>query len=455
MNTQQKSVSQKVSKKVNYFHYSSVRNVLKKLRSVKSFLFYILPFSLLLGFFLPKATASLNSLGLTLIQLISFPAIPLILAAVIISTHAIFSLSKTKENDLKFTRNLFTGLITLMVFVSVFALLLALYQKPGILSPDGKLSIGRFMLDVTDIHLTLSAESEALVDPFQWIKNVLPINILGDASQGKTLKVISGSFLLGWGLSLLPSEKSEPLLTFIRSVYDVSLKVLDELLMFAPLVIVCLIAGSFATISSEMIVALLNLAICMLLASIASLGISRLIFKRFTTSEERRNLVYNPADKVFLLGLSTGSSLACYPAIVEAMEEMNRNSCHSEVSASLSLLVARMGNIIYNIIAIMFALNLFDVKITPFVVLEVLFFGIVTGISSAGLNGVSVVPTIALALTNFEIPVAPILVLLLAIDPILTLPRAATTSVLSLAISTLSSARKDVSVPNLELEPSH
>ena len=454
MNTQQKSVSQKVSKKVNYFHYSSVRNVLKKLRSVKSFLFYILPFSLLLGFFLPKATASLNSLGLTLIQLISFPAIPLILAAVIISTHAIFSLSKTKENDLKFTRNLFTGLITLMVFISVFALLLALYQKPGILSPDGKLSIGRFMLDVTDIHLTLSAESEALVDPFQWIKNVLPINILGDASQGKTLKVISGSFLLGWGLSLLPSEKSEPLLTFIRSVYYVSLKVLDELLMFAPLVIVCLIAGSFATISSEMIVALLNLAICMLLASIASLGISRLIFKRFTTSEERRNLVYNPADKVFLLGLSTGSSLACYPAIVEAMEEMNRNSTHSEVSASLSLLVARMGNIIYNIIAIMFALNLFDVKITPFVVLEVLFFGIVTGISSAGLNGVSVVPTIALALTNFEIPVAPILVLLLAIDPILTLPRAATTSVLSLAISTLSSARKDVSVPNLELEPS-
>ena len=454
MNTQQKSVSQKVSKKVNYFHYSSVRNVLKKLRSVKSFLFYILPFSLLLGFFLPKATASLNSLGLTLIQLISFPAIPLILAAVIISTHAIFSLSKTKENDLKFTRNLFTGLITLMVFVSVFALLLALYQKPGILSPDGKLSIGRFMLDVTDIRLTLSVESQAIEDPFQWIKNVLPINILGDASQGKTLKVISGSFLLGWGLSLLPSEKSEPLLTFIRSVYDVSLKVLDELLMFAPLVIVCLIAGSFATISSEMIVALLNLAICMLLASIASLGISRLIFKRFTTTEERRNLVYNPADKVFLLGLSTGSSLACYPAIVEAMEEMNRNSTHSEVSASLSLLVARMGNIIYNIIAIMFALNLFNVKITPFVVLEVLFFGIVTGISSAGLNGVSVVPTIALALTNFEIPIAPILVLLLAIDPILTLPRAATTSVLSLAISTLSSARKDVSVPNLELEPS-
>ena len=70
--------------------------------------------------------------------------------------------------------------------------------------------------------------------------------------------------------------------------------------------------------------------------------------------------------------------------------------------------------------------------------------GIVTGISAAGLNGVSVVPTIALALTYFQLPVAPILVLLLAIDPILTLPRAATTAVLSLAISTLSSGRNEI-----------
>ena len=83
---------------------------------------------------------------------------------------------------------------------------------------------------------------------------------------------------------------------------------------------------------------------------------------------------------------------------------------------------------------------------TPIVLAEVLVMGIVTGISAAGLNGVSVVPTIALALTNFQLPVAPILVLLLAIDPILTLPRAATTAVLSLAISTLSSGRKNLAL---------
>ena len=428
---------------ISYLNYSSLRNLLKKLRSLKSFLFFILPLSLVLGLFLPKAAGSLNTLGLTLIQLISFPAIPLILAAVIMSTYSIFSLSKTRDDDLRFTRNLFSGLIGLILFVSLLALLLALFQKPGILSPDGKLSIGRFMLDVTDIRLSLSSNAELISKPFEWLQNILPINLLGDASQGKTLKVISGSFLLGWGLSLLSKEKSQPLLSIVRGVYDVSLTVLDELLIFAPIVIICLISGSFATISSEMIVALLNLTICMLLASIASLGICRLIFKRFTSTRERELLKYNPVDKVFLLGLSTGSSLACYPAIVEAMSDINRNISHSEVSTSLSLFVSKMGNIIYNIIALIFALNLFEVRLTPFILLQVLILGIITGISAAGLSGVAVVPTIAFALTYFELPVGPILILLLAVDPILTLPRAATTAVLSLAIGTLSSGREE------------
>ena len=423
------------------FQYKSLRNSLRKLRSLKSFLFYILPISLLLGLLFPQASESLNSLGLSLIQLISFPAIPLVLAAVVLSTHSILTISKNKQSKFNFTRRLFITIITIVIFVSLFALLLALYQKPGILSPGGKLSIGRYMLDVTDINLSLFTENDGIVDNFKWFKDILPINIIADASDNETLKVITGSCLLGWGLSLLSGEKAEPLLLFIRSIYDVALKVLDELLLIAPLVIICLIAGSFATISSEMIVALLNLTICMLLGSVAALGISRLIYKRFTSLKERKNVQGNPADSVFLLGLSTGSSLACYPTIIRSMESLGRNTNQSEVAASLSLLVSSMGNIIYNIIAIIFALNLFEVILTPYKLVEVLVLGIVTGISAAGLTGVSVVPTIGLALTALALPVGPVLVLLLAVDPILTLPRAATTAVLSMSICTICSEK--------------
>ena len=433
--------------------YNTIRKALKKLRSLRSFLFYILPVSLILGLIFPQASESLNSFGISLIQLISFPAIPLVLAAVVLSTHSILTITRSKKSEFNFPRRLVLTIITLVIFVSLFALTLALYQKPGVLTPEGKLSIGRYMLDVADINLSLFSVDDGVIDNFKWFKDILPINIISDASNNKTLKVITGSCLLGWGLSLLSIDKAQPLLSFIRSVYDVSLKVLDELLLIAPLVVICLIAGSFATISSEMIVALLNLTICMLLGSIAALGLSRLIYKRFTSQSERKMLPDNPADSVFLLGLSTGSSLACYPSIIRTMDSMGRDTNQSEVAASLSLLVSSMGNIIYNIIAITFALNLFQVTLTPYKLLEVIVLGIVTGVSAAGLTGVSVVPTIALALTALALPVPPVLVLLLAVDPILTLPRAATTAVLSMAICTICSEPKDAS--DLEMRLQH
>lgn len=415
-----------------------IRKFLRSLRSLKAFLFFILPVSIFIGLLLPDAAGTLNSLGLTLIQLISFPAIPLVLTAVIISSFSILTISTPSASGFKFTKRLILALLAVIISISLFSLILALYQKPGMLSPVGRFSIGSFMLDVTDIRLSIKSVAATQVDPFEWAKQILPNNILTDASQGQTLKVITGSLLLGWGLSLMPQDKSKPLVSVLRSIYDLSVKVLDELLLIAPFVVICLISGAIATISSEIVFALLNLTICMVLASVASLGISRLIFKRYTTSDERSKFDSNPVDSVFLLGLSTGSSMACYPAIVRTLNMMDRNISHSEASASLSLLVARMGNILYNIIAIMFAINLFEVSITPALLIQILILGIVTGISAAGLNGVAVVPTISVALIALQIPVPPVLVLLLAIDPILTLPRAATTAVLSLAISVIS-----------------
>ena len=147
----------------------------------------------------------------------------------------------------------------------------------------------------------------------------------------------------------------------------------------------------------------------------------------------------NPVDSVFLLSLSTGSSMTAYPLLFETLTGMGRDKSEVEASASLSLLIARLGNVSYNVIAILFALNLYDVSITPIRVVEVIALGAITGISAAGLTGVATVPTITVALLYFQVPAPPILVLLLAIDPILTLPRAATTGVLAMAIAVVSS----------------
>ena len=417
-------------------------SILPALRKPRNFFFYILPFSIVLGRFVPDSAASaLNEAGVTMVQIIAFPAIPLVLSAVMISISNIFSVAdRSSEERIRFSSRFIISLSLSLVFGALLALLLSLYQSPGTLSPDAKLSIGQFMLDVTDIRIGASSVADSSVNNL-WVTKIIPSNIIADASSGATLKVISGSILAGLAISRLKSELTFPLISLLRSINTISVQLLNIVLNLAPLVLICLIAGAVSTINAEIIVALLNFTICVFLTAIASLGISRLVFRRFTSTRERADLSANPVDSIFLLCLSTGSSMSAYPIMFQTLKAMGRDESEVEASASLSLLIARLGNVTYNVIAIMFALNLYEVGITPIRLVEVAVLGIITGISAAGLTGIATVPTIAVALLYFQVPAPPVLVLLLAIDPILTLTRAATTGVLAMSISVIASVR--------------
>lgn len=417
-------------------------SVLPTLRKPRNFFLYILPFSIVFGRLIPSSYASaLNDAGLAMVQLIAFPAIPLVLSAVMISIANIFSPSnRTPSSRIQFSSRFIVSLSVTIILAALLAILLSIYQSPGVLSPDGKLSIGRFMLDITDIRIGSEAVASQGSSEF-WITKLVPSNILADASQGQTLRVITGSVLAGFEMSKLRPSLIQPLLSLLRSVNSTSVQVLNIVLNLAPLVLICLISGAVSTINAEIVVALLNFTICVFLTAIASLGISRLVFRRFTSTKERDSLNSNPVDSVFLLSLSTGSSMTSYPLMYETLIGIGRDEAEVEASASLSLLIARLGNVTYNVIAIMFALNLYEVGITPIRFIEIIVLGAFTGISAAGLTGVATVPTIGVALAYFQVPIPPVLVLLLAIDPILTLPRAATTGVLAMAISVISSSR--------------
>jgi len=414
---------------------------LTSLRSPRRFFFYVLPFAVILGRVAPPSIAdTFNDIGMSLVKLIAFPAMPLVLSAVMISMANIFGLNQSSSKQRRrFSGRFFFSVILSILIASFLAYILSVYQGAGELSPNGKLAIGRFMLDRADIHIGQSLVPVESNEEL-WIGRLIPVNLLADASQEKTIRVITGSILAGLAMSRLSSSATEPLMSLLRSINSISIQVLNIVLHLAPLVLVCLIAGAVSNINAEVVVALLNLTICVLLSALIFLGFSRLIFRRFTSTREREALHANPVDSVFLLSLSTGSSMSSYSLMYESLKAMGRNEAEVEASTSLSLLIACLGNVSYNVIAIVFALNLYDVSLSPLRMLEVMGLGVFTGISAAGLTGVATVPTIGVALAYFQVPAPPVLALLLAIDPILTLPKAATTSVLAMAISVVSSS---------------
>ena len=176
--------------------YNQLFSILPTLRKPRNFFLYILPFSIILGRVIPSSfAASLNEAGLAMVQLIAFPAIPLVLSAVMISIASIFSVSdRSPEDRIRFSGRFIAALVSTIVLAALLALLLSVYQVPGMLSPQGKLSIGRFMLDITDIRVGQAVADAGTSNEF-WIAKLVPINLLGDASSGQTLRGLhSGRF---------------------------------------------------------------------------------------------------------------------------------------------------------------------------------------------------------------------------------------------------------------------
>ena len=424
-------------------NYKIFKSFILKFRSIKSFLFIILPISIALGFFFPGASSFFNNTGISLIKLISFPAIPLVLSAVVLSIESIFKFQDNKNNKSSFPIKLFLTLIYIVFFAGIIGILVSLFIKPGLLSIEDKISIGQTMLQDSEIKINLISNPQ-ITEPSQsnsFLQSIIPTNIISDAANSSTLKIISGSLLAGLGLAAMPNDKSRDIISLLNGVNSLSIKILEELLILSPLMLIFLIAGALSSINIQLIIALLNLALCLLVASLAFLGISKLVFKKFTSSKERNLLNSNPLDDIYVLAFSTGSSMACYPTVVKTLKLIGREPDQAEASASLSLLVARVGNIMYNIIAIFFALNLYEINISPLVIFQVLIFGITTGIATAGLIGIAVLPSVGIALTFFNVPIEPIILLIVSIDPIIQLIRVSITGVSSMALSTIVCSR--------------
>ena len=214
-------------------------SILPALRKPRNFFLYILPFSIVFGRIIPTQLASsLNDVGLAMVQLIAFPAIPLVLSAVMISIANIFNEdNRTAQSRFRFSSRFVISLTLTILLASLLALLLSIYQAPGVLSPDGKLSIGRFMLDTTDIRVGGDVAASSISGDF-WITKIIPSNILADASAGQTLRVISGSVLAGLAMSRLNPGLTQPLLSLLRSVNTTSVQVLSIVLNLAPLVLI-------------------------------------------------------------------------------------------------------------------------------------------------------------------------------------------------------------------------
>jgi hypothetical protein len=113
----------------------------------------------------------------------------------------------------------------------------------------------------------------------------------------------------------------------------------------------------------------------------------------------------------------------------------NFNPDQADTATSINLLIGRTGPIAYVTVAAIFALNFFDLPLSLDVILKVITISILFGIATAGLHGVAAIAVMVQGIGDIGIPTQPLLLMLIALDPLLMFFRSAVSSATAMAAS--------------------
>jgi Na+/H+-dicarboxylate symporter len=297
------------------------------------------------------------------------------------------------------------------------------------------------------MNLALPDASESVVGHVSlslkdFISHIFPVSIIDAMAKNEILQVVVFSIFFGIATAAI-GEKGAIVVTVLDSVAHIVLKMTGYIMNFAPVAVLGAMAavigkqglgilGTYSLFISEFYFGLFLLFILLLVA--AWLFVRKRVF----------NLLRHIKEPI-LLAFSTASSEAAFPKL---MLELERFGCDEKIVSFVLPLGYSFnldGSMMYMSFASLFIAQCYGIHLDIGTQISMLLVLMITSKGIAGVPRASLV-VIAGTLATFKIPEAG-LALLLGIDPLLDMGRAATNvvgnSVATVAMCKLEGALKD------------
>ena len=371
--------------------------------------------------------------GTIFINLLKMIAVPLILVSLINGLADLQDISKLSKLGGR-TVALYLGTT---VFAVSLGLILANVVKPGsyINQESRETLLSSFAGDAAQkIQLAESAKNQG---PLQALVDIVPDNVffaMGDNS--KMLQVILFAILIGVGLILIEPKKAEPVSAFFRGLNDVILKIIDIIMLAAPIGVFALMAAlmveipDFSTLQALLVYAATVLTGLMIMIFILYPSLLMIFAK---VSPRRFFSAMMPAQ---LLAFSTSSSAATLPVTMERVTE--HLGVDEEVSSFVLPLGATVnmdGTSLYQAVAAIFIAQAFGLELDLSTQLMIVVTATLASIGSAAVPSAGMV-MLVIVLGQAGIPEAG-LALIFAIDRPLDMVRTVVNVTSDAAVATI------------------
>ena len=381
--------------------------------------------------------------GKIFINLLKLIAVPLVLSSLITGVASLSDLKKLSRIGGK-TITIYIVTTAISVTIGLVAVNLL---KPGDTVPeDMKVKLQETYKSAASGKLE-AADQIKERRPLQPIVDMVPSNFFSSASNNRNmLQVVFVAIIIGIALIQIPKNKAKPVLDFMEGINDLVIKLVDNIMLMAPIGVFALIADTITSIAGDnlnnvlellsalgfyMLVVIIGLTIQMVFTYTAVLKIfSNMSLKKF----------YQGIAPAQLLAFSTSSSAATLPVTMERCEdELGVSEEVSSFVLPLGATINMDGTALYQAVAAVFIAQTLGMDLTLGAQLTIVLTAVLASIGTAAVPGAGIIMLIII-LEAIGVPSAGI-ALILGVDRILDMMRTVTnvTGDASVAVAVASS----------------
>ena len=350
--------------------------------------------------------------GTIFINCLKVIAVPLILVSLIKGVSDLKDLSKLSQMGV---RTVGWYLLTTVTAISIGLVLVNLFKPGHFINESMRETLLQSYGEGAATRIQ-SAQSTAAQGPLQPLIDIFPDNMMSAFSDNtKMLQSIVVAILLGIGLILIDQEKARPVKQFFFFLNDLIMKVVDLIMLTAPVGAFALLAALIAEAPSfDLIRALLSYSGCVVLGLAILIAGFYPVLVSFLTRIRYRTF-WREMLPAQLVAFSTSSSAATLPVTMERVQE--HLGVHEDVASFVLPIGATVnmdGTSLYQGVAAVFIAQAMGIQLGLSDQLGILLTATLASIGAAAVPGAGMI-MLVIVLGAAGIPEAG-LALIMAVD---------------------------------------
>jgi Na+/H+-dicarboxylate symporter len=363
--------------------------------------------------------------GTIFIRLLKFIAIPLVLTSLI---TGVASLSDLKKLSRIGGKTISIYIITTAISVSIGLVIVNILQ-PGNKVPYEMQSKLQETYQEDASYRADSAQEVKERGPLQLFIDMVPSNFFEAASNNRNmLQIVFIALLIGIGLIQIPKKKSKPVLNVFEGLNDVIIKLVDIIMLIAPLGVFSLIAQTINKVAGndpnqviELLSALGFYMIAVIIGLIVHMALTYTTLLKFYVKMPLKTF-FTGIGPAQLLAFSTSSSGATLPVTMERCEdELGVSEEVSSFVLPIGATINMDGTALYQAVAAVFISQAIGLELNLLDQLTIVVTAVLASIGTAAVPGAGII-MLVIILEAIGVPSTGI-ALILGVDRILDMLR--------------------------------